>query len=91
MGGEFLWSRSGTTNCFECMGVITARGGPVPANITSIFPDPFNVDTWNLAALTPITQQYELGIGTFDFPDTMPMTSRTQCRSTACGCRTTGR
>jgi hypothetical protein len=72
MGGEFLWSRSGTTNCFECMGVITARGGAVPANITSIFPDPFNVDTWNLAALTPITQQYELGVGTFDFPDTMP-------------------
>jgi hypothetical protein len=71
-GGEFLWSRSHTTNCFECMGVITARGGPVPANIESIFPDPFNVDTWNLAALTPITQKYELGIGTFDFPDTMP-------------------
>jgi len=71
-GGEFLWSRSDTTNCFECMGVITARGGPVPANITSIFPDPFNVDTWNFAALTPITQQYELGVGTFQFPDTMP-------------------
>ena len=71
-GGEFLWSRSHTTNCVNCMGVITARGGPVPANIQQIFPDPFNVDTWNLAALTPIVQDYQLGIGRFDFPDTMP-------------------
>jgi hypothetical protein len=72
LGGEFLWSRSSTTNCVNCMGVITARGGPVPANIQQILPDPFNVDTWNLAALTPIVQSYQLGIGRFYFPDTMP-------------------
>jgi hypothetical protein len=71
-GGEFLWSRSHTTNCVNCMGIITARGGPVPANIEQILPDAFNADTWNLAALTPITQLYEIGIGNFDFPDTMP-------------------
>ena len=72
LGGEYLWSRSHTTNCVECMGVLVARGGPLPANIESIFPDPFNVDSWNLAALSPIVQSYELGIGDFDFPDTIP-------------------
>ena len=32
------------------MGIIDARQGPIPANIESLFPDPWNADTWNLAA-----------------------------------------
>ena len=35
------------------MGRIDARGGPPPANIEALFPDPFNADTWNLAAISP--------------------------------------
>lgn len=72
VGGEFLLSKSLTTNCVRCMGVIIARGGGIPRNIEALLPDPFNVDTWNLAALSPIVQRYELGVGTFNFPDTIP-------------------
>jgi len=70
-GGEYLHSASLSTNCNQCMGLIFARGGPVPSNIEQLFPDPFNVDTWDLAAISPITQRYNIGVGTFDFPDTM--------------------
>jgi hypothetical protein len=72
LGGEFLWSQSLSTNCNNCMGVITARGGPVPANIEDLIPDPFNVDTWNLASLNPIVQRYEIAVGNFYRPDTLP-------------------
>ena len=70
-GGEFLSTKGLSTNCPRCMGVIDARGGPIPANIEQIFPDPFNVDTWNLAALSTITRRYEIGVGTFNFPITI--------------------
>ena len=45
-----------------------SRGGPIPANIASFFPDPFKADTWNLAGLSAIpglVQSYQLGIGKF--------------------------
>lgn len=71
IGGEYLPTDSHTTNCVRCTGVIIARGGPVPANVEQLFPDPFNVDTWNLAAISPIVDRYELGVGEFDFPDTL--------------------
>ena len=29
------------------------------------FPDPFNADTWNLAALSPWVRTYTIGIGEF--------------------------
>ena len=61
-GGEFLLEQIYTSNCTQCMGVIDARGGPLPANMEQIFPDPFNVDTWNLAAISGITRRYTLGI-----------------------------
>ncbi len=72
VGGEFLSTRGLSTNCTRCMGIIDARGGPVPANLEAIFPDPFNVDTWNLAALSSITTRYEIGVGTFKFPVDIP-------------------
>ena len=61
-GGEFLLEQIYTANCTQCMGVIDARGGPLPANMEQIFPDPFNVDTWNLAAISRITRRYTLGV-----------------------------
>ena len=48
------------------MGTIDARGGPVPANIEALFPDPFNADTWNLAAISNITRSYSIGVGDFN-------------------------
>jgi hypothetical protein len=61
-GGEFLLEQIYTSNCMQCMGVIDARGGPLPASMEQIFPDPFNVDSWNLAAISGITRRYTLGV-----------------------------
>jgi len=61
-GGEYLHLLDNTRNCNRCGGVITANGGPVPANIESLFPDAFNADTWNLAAISPITTRYTVGV-----------------------------
>jgi hypothetical protein len=62
LGGEFLFHQHYTHNCTQCMGAIDARNGPIPANVEDIFPDAFNADTWNLAALSSITRRYTLGI-----------------------------
>ncbi len=61
-GGEFLLEQIYTSNCTQCMGVIDARGGPAPANLETLFPDPFNIDTWNLAAISPLVRRYTLGV-----------------------------
>jgi Carboxypeptidase regulatory-like domain/TonB dependent receptor-like, beta-barrel len=65
-GGEFLYRASFSQNCRQCMGLIDARGGPIPANLEALFPDPFNADTWNLAALSPITRSYTISTGNYN-------------------------
>ena len=62
IGGELFLHQHYTNNCTQCMGIIDARGGPAPANIESLLPDAFNADTWNLAAISPVTRRYTLGI-----------------------------
>jgi hypothetical protein len=62
VGGEFLWDKKVSGNCTSCMGRIDARAGAIPANIEALFPDPFNVDTWNIAALSSITRRYVVGV-----------------------------
>ena len=62
VGGEFLLHHEMSANCTNCMGNIDARNGPVPPNIEDLFPDPFNVDTWNLAAISPLVRTYRLGV-----------------------------
>jgi hypothetical protein len=63
-GGEFLHLLDNTRNCNQCGGTATVNGGPVPANITSLLPDPFNADTWQLAdpALGAIATRYSVGV-----------------------------
>jgi hypothetical protein len=61
-GGEFMLEEIYTSNCTQCMGVIDARGGPLPSNLEQLLPDPFDVDTWNLAGLSSVTRRYTLGI-----------------------------
>ncbi len=56
MGGEFLFYDHALLNCRNCMGIIDAQGGPVPANIEALFPVWDDPDTWNLAALSPIVR-----------------------------------
>src|SRR5262245_33285618 len=67
-GGEYLYRESKSQNCRQCMGLIDARGGPIPANLEALFPDPFNVDTWNLAPLSPITRSYTISTGHYVVP-----------------------
>jgi hypothetical protein len=66
LGGEYLWRRQIQGNRRYATGEIDARGGPTPANIQQIFPDPFNVDTWDLGAISSITRSYLIGVGDFD-------------------------
>jgi len=61
-GGEFLLHHEMSANCTNCMGNIDARAGAIPANFESFFPDPFNVDTWNLNAISPLIRTYRLGV-----------------------------
>ena len=66
LGGEFVRHFEDSENCAMCGGNIDARNGSVPADLLqSLFPDPFNADTWNLAALSPFIRTYTIGIGQF--------------------------
>ena len=46
--------------------------GAVPANIESLFPDPWNADTWNLAAISPNVRTYTIGVGQNKLPFNEP-------------------
>ena len=59
-------------NCQACMGNIDARGGPTPANIEALFPDPWDADTWNLAAISPLVRTYSIGVGNYATHDVRP-------------------
>jgi hypothetical protein len=71
-GVDYLRVVDSGDNCQSCMGQIDARNGPTPANIEALFPDPFNADTWNLAAISSITRNYRLGVGNFATRDVRP-------------------
>ncbi len=66
VGAEYLHRTHIQDNMRNASGEIDARGGPTPANITALFPDPFNVDTWNLAAISSITRNDIIGTGDFN-------------------------
>ena len=72
-GFEFVDHYEDSLNCNQCGGNIDARGTfggaaiPSPAQMQAWFPDPFNADTWNFAALSPWVRTYTIGIG--DFPN----------------------
>jgi hypothetical protein len=64
-GGEFLLHHEMSANCTNCMGNIDARAAAISTlrpGIEDIFPDPFNVDSWNLAAISPLVRTYRLGV-----------------------------
>ena len=70
LGGEYLDRYQIQANCRQCGGVIDARNGPRPndAALQALFPDPFNVDTWNFAAISPLVRSYTIGVGDFNVP-----------------------
>ena len=65
LGGEYIYSMTSMFVCNRCNGIIDAQGGPIPANIESLFPNLMDASTWNLAPLSSITRKYTLGVGTF--------------------------
>ncbi len=65
VGGEYIdnliyarWPNQGS-------GVLTVNGGPIPADIESLFPVWNDTTTWNIAALSPITTRYTQAFGDF--------------------------
>ena len=71
VGFEFVDHYEDSLNCNQCGGTIDARGTfggaaiPSAAQLQAWFPDPFNADTWNFAALSPWVRTYTIGIGKF--------------------------
>jgi carboxypeptidase family protein/TonB-dependent receptor-like protein len=74
-GGEFLRRHQIQANCRQCMGTIAANqrgarpglpGSLVSTPLPALFPDPFDADTWNLAAISPLVSTYSIGLGDFD-------------------------
>jgi carboxypeptidase family protein len=65
-------------NCQACMGVIDARGVfngqaiPSPDQLQAWFPDAWNADTWNLAAISPWVRTYSIGVGDYATHDVRP-------------------
>jgi hypothetical protein len=65
-------------NCQACMGVIDARNVanglaiPAPEQLQAWFPDPWNADTWNLAAISPWVRSYSVGVGDYATHDVRP-------------------
>jgi carboxypeptidase family protein len=73
-GGEFLWDKKVSFNCANCMGIIDARNGTAAniPNLEALFPDPFNVDTWNLAGISQYVRSYTIGVGKHKLPFDQP-------------------
>ncbi len=71
-GADYLRIRDYNYSCRFCRGHIDARNGPIPANIEALFPDPWNADTWNLAAISPLVRTYDIGVGDFNLDDIRP-------------------
>ena len=66
LGGEYIYDHMHYFFCNVCNGQLDARNGPIPANIEQIFPNLFDVSTWNLNALSSISVRWRQGIGDFD-------------------------
>src|SRR5919204_584485 len=45
---------------------------PSAADLQSWFPDPWNADTWNLNAISPLIQTYSIGVGNYATRDVRP-------------------
>src|SRR5258706_1098998 len=63
VGGEYLYDLTWMFVCNRCNGILDAQGGPIPANIESLFPNLMDVSTWNIASLSSISRKYVVGVG----------------------------
>jgi hypothetical protein len=65
-GGEYMDYSMWHHWCNVLSGRIVATNGSVPANIQALFPVANDPTTWNLAALSQITRQYQYSVGSCD-------------------------
>ncbi len=68
LGAEFLRRSQIQDNCRQCMGTLQANSiaAPTADQMQAWFRDPFNADTWNLAAISPWVTSYSIGVGDFN-------------------------
>jgi hypothetical protein len=71
-GGELNFHRSVLYWPSHLAGTFDMLGGPIPANIESLFPVWDDPSTWNLGALSPITRSFQQGFGNFDIDRNKP-------------------
>lgn len=62
-GAEVIKTHNWGYVCQGCVGTLDARGGPMPSNMTAIFPDLYDVSTWNLNLISPIVRSFSASIG----------------------------
>src|SRR5262249_55876265 len=58
IGGDLLWNHDFYEWNTQRFGLLQANGGPVPANIQTLFPVWNDMTTWNLAPLSAITVRW---------------------------------
>jgi outer membrane receptor protein involved in Fe transport len=63
IGGEAFSTHHWGYVCQNCVGTIDAQGGRLPANITEVFPDLYDVATWKLDLISPIVRSFQQAIG----------------------------
>jgi hypothetical protein len=71
-GGDFIWNHDFYEWSNTRYGTYDARGGPIPANIESLFPVWNDPSTWNLNALSPLAQRYTQSFGKWTWINVTP-------------------
>jgi hypothetical protein len=74
LGAEFLDSTALDTRCIPCEGELDASAAAIPVDVSVLFPDLFDVSTWNLAPLSPVTLRWRQAFGS-DFTAEVPRQS----------------
>jgi hypothetical protein len=66
-GGEYYRMSVFSYQCVGCIGNLDALAGRPPANLEDLFPNQFDMTTWNLAPLSPNARTFTQSVGTFGF------------------------
>jgi len=64
LGAEYLDRNIFDLRCVRCDGELTATKAPPPDNLEDLFPDLYDVTTWNLAPLSPLSVRWRQDFGT---------------------------
>ena len=63
LGGEYLKYMTWHDWCNRLNGILRADRGPAPANLEQLFPVWNDPNTWNIAALSPVSRDYSAAFG----------------------------